>query len=181
MSWLRVVFALILPIYGGGSYNNYRLSCQLLMSTMMTMMMMMMMIWGKVSCFLNYTMHYKTWYAMHATTIWAILSWKMCLVALAGSSPDQFVSDHNLIFSADFAGMRDIWTNFKRFDIQTEAQFIKVKRFDLGCNFEKTLLLEELKSWRRSVSPTLHCWGGTRVVVGHRSSTFSVIIFIGAV
>ena len=84
---------------------------------------------------------------MHATTIWAILSWKMCLVALAGSSPDQFVSDHNLIFSADFAGMRDIWTNFKRFDIQTEAQFIKVKRFDLGCNFEKTFLLKEF------------CWG----------------------
>ena len=79
---------------------------------------------------------------MHATTIWAILSWenvlfplvllfililiaccaisswKICLVThRAASSSDQFVSDHNLIFSADFARMRDIWTNFQRFDI----------------------------------------------------------------
>ena len=39
----------------------------------------------------------------------AISSWKICLVThRAASSSDQFVSDHNLIFSADFARMRDI-------------------------------------------------------------------------
>ena len=61
----------------------------------------------------------------------------ICVLLPSPSPPslDQFVSDHNLIFSADFAGMRDIWENLKRFDIQSSnwEQFFKGLILDVSC------------------------------------------------
>ena len=111
MSWMRVLFALLLPLCGDGSYNNYRLS-------------MLAEEPFVVDCegdddedgsedITKWEWHFHAAIASYASMQVSITGASfpekfILLTLLSFQSLDQFVSEDNLIFSADFAEMRDI-------------------------------------------------------------------------
>ena len=111
MSWMRILFALLLPLCGDGSYNNYRLSMLADEHLLWTVKAMMMKMGLNISQNENgvFTQLLHCMRPCNFQSPEPRYPDKIILLTLFSfQSLDQFVSEDNLIFSADFAEMRDI-------------------------------------------------------------------------